>query len=120
MYFAPPIAVSIPRPFVLAVIHRQMHPSSLPDLREAACFVAVNRRIGPRCLFHQWLHRRLLRILDHRQADLPALSAYNPDNRCAIIVHRAATLALVSSPPRWVAPLDMHLALLAGVLEHLV
>jgi hypothetical protein len=120
MDFAPLIAVGIPRPFVLAVVYRQMHPSGSPDLREAACFVAVNRRIGLRCRFHQWLHRHLLRILDHCQADLPALATYNSDNRCAIIVHRAAALALISSPPRWVAPLGVHLALLAGVLEHLV
>ena len=65
VHFSSAIAVAISCPLMATMVHRQMHPPSLPDLREAACLIAVDRRVRLCCLLYQRLHARLLRIFNH-------------------------------------------------------
>ena len=78
------------------------------------------RSVGLGVRLNLRLERLLFGVLTNGETDLSGLPSEHAEDRGTVVSHRATPLALVGSTAGGILRIRMQLALLSGVLEHLV
>ena len=118
--FPDSVPIVVACPFFFRVVDRGMPPSGFSDMVVGVAFVGVERSVGLGVRLNLRLERLLFGVLTNGETDLSGLPSEHAEDRGAVVSHRATPLALVGSTAGGILRIRMQLALLSGVLEHLV
>src|SRR3954468_19059258 len=101
MYLTHSVAIVIPCPLPTpgGVAHRGMAAAEFRKVVITAPFIGVYHCPWVGRVDHEGLQGLLVRIVHDLEPQLPGLSAYDPDHRRTVILHRPMSLGLVGSTP---------------------